>query len=51
MTTRRYALRNDQIENFFAKLKPYRAIDTRYDKLAETFLRAIYMAATIIWLI
>jgi Transposase and inactivated derivatives len=38
------------IENFFAKLKQYRAIATRYDKLAETFLSAIYMAATIIWL-
>lgn len=30
------------IENFFAKLKQYRAIATRYDKLAETFLSAIY---------
>jgi transposase len=39
------------IENFFAKLKQYRAIATRYDKLAETFLCAIYMAASIIWLI
>lgn len=38
------------IENFFAKLKQYRAIATRYDKLAEPFLSAIYMAATIIWL-
>lgn len=38
------------IENFFAKLKQYRAIATRYDKLAETFLCAIYMVATIIWL-
>ena len=38
------------IENFFAKLKQYRAIATRYDKLAEMFLSAIYMAATIIWL-
>lgn len=39
------------IENFFAKLKQYRAIATRYDKLAETFLSAIYMAASMIWLI
>jgi transposase len=37
-------------ENFFATLKPYRAIATRYDKLAQTFLSAIYMAATVIWL-
>lgn len=39
------------IENFFAKLKQYRGIATRYDKLAETFLSAIYMAASVIWLI
>ena len=39
------------IENFFAKLKQYRAIATRYDKTAQNFLGAIYMAATVIWLI
>lgn len=38
------------IENFFAKLKQYRAIATRYDKRASTFLAAVYMAASIIWL-
>lgn len=38
------------IENFFAKLKQYRAIATRYDKRASTFLGAIYLAATVIWL-
>ena len=38
------------IENFFAKLKQYRAIATRYDKLAESFLGAIYLAATVIWM-
>jgi transposase len=38
------------IENFFAKLKQYRAIATRYDKLTETFLSAIYMIAVVIWL-
>lgn len=38
------------IENFFAKLKQYRAIATRYDKRASTFLSAVYMAASIIWL-
>jgi transposase len=38
------------IENFFARLKQYRAIATRYDKLAESFLEAIYLAATVIWL-
>ncbi|MBW4654522.1 MAG: transposase [Kaiparowitsia implicata GSE-PSE-MK54-09C] len=34
-----------------AQLKQYRAITTRYDKLAKTFLCAIYIAAAIIWLI
>ena len=38
------------IENFFAKLKQYRAIATRYDKLANTFLGGIFLASTIIWL-
>ncbi len=38
------------IENFFAKLKQYRAIATRYDKTARNFLGAIYMVATVIWL-
>jgi transposase len=38
------------IENFFAKLKQYRAIATRYDKTARNFLAAIHLAATVIWL-
>ncbi len=38
------------IENFFAKLKQYRAIATRYDKRAVHFLGAIHLAAAIIWL-
>jgi transposase len=39
------------IENFFAKLKQFRAIATRYDKTARNFLAAIHLAATSIWLI
>src|SRR5260370_502011 len=38
------------IENFFCKLKQYRAIATRYDKTARNFLAAIHLAAAIIWL-
>jgi transposase len=38
------------IENFFAKLKQYRAIATRYDKTSQNFLGAIYMASIVIWL-
>jgi len=39
------------IENFFTKLKLFRAIATRYDKTAQNFLAAIHLAATTIWLI
>ena len=38
------------IENFFAKLKQYRGIATRYDKTASNFLGAIYLAASLTWL-
>jgi transposase len=38
------------IENFFCKLKHFRAIATRYDKLARNFQAAIQFAATLIWL-
>ncbi len=38
------------IENFFAKLKQYRAIATRYDKTAQNFLGAIHLAASVILL-
>lgn len=38
------------IENFFASLKQYRAIATRYDKAARNFLAAIHLAAAVIWL-
>lgn len=38
------------IENFFSKLKQYRAIATRYDKTARNFLAAIHLAAAIVWL-
>lgn len=38
------------IENFFAKLKQFRAIATRYDKTARNFLAGIQLASTLIWL-
>ena len=38
------------IENFFAKLKQYRAIATRYDKTSRNFLSAIHLAASVVWL-
>jgi transposase len=36
------------IENFFQKLKQYRAIATRYDKTARNFLAAICLVASAI---
>ena len=39
------------IENFFAKLKLFRAIAIRYGKTARNFLVAIYFTAATIWLI
>jgi transposase len=38
------------IENFFCKLKHFRAIATRYDKLSRNFLAALQFAAILIWL-
>src|SRR3954451_10084920 len=38
------------IENFFDKLKQFRAIATRYDKTARCFLAGIHLVAALIWL-
>jgi transposase len=38
------------IEGFFAKLKQWRRIATRYDKLASHFLGFIKLAAIMLWL-
>ena len=38
------------VERFFCKLKAFRAIATRYDKLASTFLAAIQLVSAIFWL-
>jgi len=38
------------VERFFSKLKGFRAIATRYDKLASTFLAAIQLASVVFWL-
>jgi transposase len=38
------------IENFFARLKQFRAIATRYDKTARNFFAAIHLVASLIWL-
>lgn len=38
------------VERFFCKLKGFRAIATRYDKLASTFLAAVQLVAAMFWL-
>ena len=38
------------IENFFAKLKQFRAIATRYEKTKRNFLAAVHLVAAVIWL-
>ena len=37
----------DAVERMFCKLKDYRRIATRYDKLADNFLAAVYIVASI----
>jgi len=38
------------VERFFCKIKQYRAIATRYDKLANTFLAAVALVCVLFWL-
>ena len=38
------------VERFFCKLKTFRAIATRYDKLATTFLAAVQLISILFWL-
>ena len=38
------------VERFFCKIKQYRAISTRYDKLANTFLAAVALVCILLWL-
>jgi transposase len=38
------------VERFFNKLKNYRGIATRFDKLAKTFLAGVLLVCVILWL-
>jgi len=38
-----------RIENAFCRLKDFRRIATRYDRLARNFLASVYLVATIVW--
>ena len=37
------------IERMFARLKDFRRVATRYDKLARNFLAGVMIAATLLW--
>ena len=43
-------MRRHLIENFFAKIKQFRAIATRYEKTARNFLAAVQLVASVVWL-
>ena len=45
---RAYRERN-LIERMFCRLKDFRRIATRYDKLARNFLAGVLLAATVLW--
>jgi transposase len=47
---RGYYRQRHKIENFFGRIKCFRRISTRYDKLALTFLGFVQLAAVIDWL-
>jgi transposase len=36
--------RRHRVENFFGRIKRYRRVATRYDKIAETFFGFVYLA-------
>jgi transposase len=38
------------VERFFCKLKHFRRVATRYDKLARNFLAAVTLASTRLWM-
>ena len=38
------------VERFFGKLKQYRGIASRYDKLATTFMAGVLLVCVLIWL-
>ena len=38
------------IERFFSRIKQFRRIATRYDKLAQSFLAFVHLACAFVWL-
>jgi transposase len=40
-----------RVENFFQRLKRYRRVGTRYEKLAANFFAMVCFAAALVWLL
>ena len=38
-----------RIENAFGRLKDFRRLATRYDRLARNFLASVYIVAALVW--
>jgi len=49
LDTARYRSRN-LVERFFCRIKQFRRVATRYDKLAERFSSFVSLAAAYVWL-
>jgi transposase len=47
---RRFYRRRHKIENYFCRIKDWRRIATRYDKLARNFLAAATLVAALYWI-
>ena len=47
---KRFYRQRHKIENFFCRVKDWRRIATRYDKLARNFLAATLMIGTLYWI-
>lgn len=43
--------RRHLVENFFQRLKRYRRVATRYEKLATNFFAMVCFAAALVWLL
>jgi transposase len=46
----RFYRRRHKIENFFCRIKDWRRIATRYDKLSRNFLAATTLVAAFYWI-
>ena len=47
---KRFYWRRHKIENFFCRIKDWRRIATRYDKLARNFLAATMLVSALYWI-